>query len=104
MNTEQAPHTPCSHPRCVPVRLNSSRRKSARVSRGGTDRRTSLPFTVAEMATARGASAAVIGLLLSHRHAPVRGGQRLGERGRTQSAGVVVVVADGLGLRGPGLG
>ena len=34
----QAPQTPCSHPRCVPVRLSSSRRKSARVMRTATVR------------------------------------------------------------------
>ena len=38
---------------------SSSRRKSASVSRGGTDRRTGLPFTVTEMATGWGVSAAV---------------------------------------------
>src|SRR5262249_2439079 len=32
----QAPQTPCSHPRCVPVRLSSSRRKSASVMRPET--------------------------------------------------------------------
>ena len=35
-STVQAPHTPCSHPRCVPVSRQSSRRKSASVLRGST--------------------------------------------------------------------
>jgi len=36
ISTVQAPHTPCSHPRCVPVRWSSSRKKSARVWRTDT--------------------------------------------------------------------
>ena len=34
--TVHAPHTPCSQPRCVPVRPQSSRRKSASVLRAST--------------------------------------------------------------------
>ena len=34
--TVQAPHTPCSQPRCVPVRWHRSRRKSASVRRAST--------------------------------------------------------------------
>ena len=35
-STVHAPHTPCSHPRWVPVRWHRSRMKSASVSRGST--------------------------------------------------------------------
>ena len=34
MSTVQAPHTPCSQPRCVPVRPQISRNMSARLTRG----------------------------------------------------------------------
>ena len=40
--TEQAPHTPCSQPRCEPVRPRSVRRKSTRCWRTGTDARDAL--------------------------------------------------------------
>ena len=36
ISTVQAPHTPCSQPRCVPVSRQCSRRKSARWVRGST--------------------------------------------------------------------
>src|SRR5581483_11568200 len=49
-STVQAPHTPCSQPRCVPVRLSSWRRKSASVSRASTTRAYDLPFTVTRVA------------------------------------------------------
>ena len=44
--TVQAPHTPCSHPRCVPVRPRSSRSTSASVLRGSTVTRRAAPLTV----------------------------------------------------------
>ena len=44
--TVQQPHTPCSHPTCVPVSWSSWRRKSLSNSRGSTEASTSLPFTV----------------------------------------------------------
>src|SRR5690606_6340776 len=44
--TVQAPQTPCSQPTWVPVRCSSSRRKSARDSRGLTRRVTRSPLTV----------------------------------------------------------
>ena len=44
----QAPQTPCSHPRCVPVRLSVSRRKSARCRRGSTSAETARPLTLNE--------------------------------------------------------
>src|SRR5581483_7871775 len=44
--TVHAPHTPCSHPRCVPVSAQSSRRKSASVLRASTYPRCRSPFTV----------------------------------------------------------
>src|SRR5690606_21950776 len=43
--TVQAPHTPCSHPTCVPVRPQSSRRVSASVLRCSTTTRCFSPFT-----------------------------------------------------------
>ena len=46
--TVQAPHTPCSQPRCVPVRCRCSRRKSARWVRGSTNACSARPFTVRE--------------------------------------------------------
>src|SRR3954465_6812831 len=48
-STVQAPHTPCSHPRCVPRRPRSSRRKSARVLRTSTSRSYSTLLTVTRM-------------------------------------------------------
>src|SRR5688572_1667849 len=45
----QAPHTPCSQPRCVPVRPSSTRRKSASVRRTGTSLLYDLLLTVTEM-------------------------------------------------------
>src|SRR4029453_9934683 len=44
--TVQAPQTPCSQPRWVPVSRSSSRRKSARVRRGSTLASRGSPFTV----------------------------------------------------------
>src|SRR4051794_17771218 len=44
-STVHAPHTPCSHPRWVPVSVQSSRRKSARVLRGSTNARRTDPLT-----------------------------------------------------------
>ena len=52
IRTVHAPQTPCSQPRCVPVRPSSCRRKSARVMRTGTERRCSRPFTVKLMSSA----------------------------------------------------
>src|SRR5216684_268749 len=45
-STVQAPHTPCSHPTCVPVSPSSWRRKSERSSRGSTARAYRTPLTV----------------------------------------------------------
>src|SRR5262244_1286647 len=42
----QAPHTPCSQPRCVPVSPIVWRRKSASVSRTSTSASCRVPFTV----------------------------------------------------------
>ena len=42
--TVHAPHAPCSQPRCVAVRRQRSRRKSASVSRGSTSWVTLSPF------------------------------------------------------------
>ena len=47
-NSVQAPHTPCSQPRWVPVRLRLSRRKSARWVRGSTEASTARVFTVSD--------------------------------------------------------
>src|SRR5438034_828004 len=44
--TVQAPHTPCSHPTCVPVRPSSWRKKSERSSRGSTARSWRTPLTL----------------------------------------------------------
>ncbi len=44
-STVQAPHTPCSQPRWVPVSSSVSRRKSARCVRGSACAVTSRPFT-----------------------------------------------------------
>src|SRR5919199_951899 len=49
----QAPHTPCSQPRCVPRRPRSSRRKSARVFRISTSRSYSVSLTVTWMVLLR---------------------------------------------------
>src|SRR5437870_5045313 len=45
-STVHAPHTPCSHPTCVPVRPSSLRRKSDSNSRGSTVRSYRAPLTV----------------------------------------------------------
>src|SRR5215470_6121845 len=45
-NTVQAPHTPCSHPTCVPVRLSSSRNNSLNWVRASTVAFTGCPLTV----------------------------------------------------------
>src|ERR1700730_11603449 len=45
-STVQAPQTPCSQPRCVPVRPQSSRNASAKLRRGTTRIMRSTPFTV----------------------------------------------------------
>src|SRR5436190_6106348 len=45
-STVHAPHTPCSHPRWVPVRVQSSRMKSARVLRGSMNARRTVPLTL----------------------------------------------------------
>ena len=47
--TVHAPQTPCSHPRCVPVKLRSSRRKSASVLRASGEPVRVAPLTVSEM-------------------------------------------------------
>ncbi len=49
-STVQAPQTPCSQPRCVPVRPSSWRKKSASVSRDSTTRACDLPLTVIRVA------------------------------------------------------
>ena len=51
--TVQAPHTPCSQPRCVPVRLRRSRRKSASDSRGGTSSAIAAPLSLSRTAVMR---------------------------------------------------
>src|SRR5208282_4580427 len=47
-STEQAPHTPCSQPVCVPVRRSTSRRKSTKVIRAGASALSLRPLTVSE--------------------------------------------------------
>ena len=51
ISTVHAPHTPCSQPRCVPVRWHCSRRKSARVTRGSTVASCARPLTVSRTGT-----------------------------------------------------
>ena len=58
--TVQAPQTPCSQPRCEPVRSSSSRRKSTRCWRGLDAALTRWPLTVKAMPTS-----------VLMRHAPV---------------------------------
>ena len=55
-STVQAPHTPCSQPRCVPVRSRPSRRKSASDVRGSTAASTLRPLTVRDSRHHRAAS------------------------------------------------
>ena len=45
-STVHAPHTPCSHARCVPVSPQSSRRNSASVCAASTSRCAAAPLTV----------------------------------------------------------
>src|SRR6516165_11269258 len=44
IKTVQAPQTPCSQPRWVPVRFRRSRKKSANDERGGTSSATAAPL------------------------------------------------------------
>src|SRR4051794_11641204 len=54
MMTVQAPHTPCSQPRWVPVRLQSSRSQSARVFRASTEPLRAWPLTVTDRSATTG--------------------------------------------------
>src|SRR5688500_12518119 len=47
-STVQLPHAPCSQPRCVPVRPQSSRKKSPNVLRGSMLALCAVPLTVTE--------------------------------------------------------
>jgi hypothetical protein len=53
----QAPHTPCSQPKWVPVRPQSSRKKSARVLRGSTTALRRVPSTDVSTTTSSGRAA-----------------------------------------------
>ena len=73
-STVHAPQTPCSQPRCVPVRSQRSRRKSASVSRGST-------------ASARGAVDVDDDLGLRHPWPPRRRAERAGRAARRPAPG-----------------
>ena len=69
-----APHTPCSHPRWVPVSARSSRSASASVLRASTVIRRGAPFTVSATVTGSSTSCSVLGL--GHRPLPCLGDHR----------------------------
>src|SRR5205823_9890992 len=80
-STVHAPHTPCSHPRWVPVRAQSSRRKSASVFLGSTRASRRSLFTIMVTATGSGTPRLRDRAAKASRHddgadrSPIRGGR-----------------------------